>query len=248
MNLETSLDPSFEAKKREADILTAKAFESKTEASLNIAQTPTLQVVASGDERRLVDDLQNKIDEALQLVEQSPEVLKAKTALDTAAQQVARFKTAERTLNQWAKDLGERISAAREKALDGLVEAAGSGDKPDFKPATEVAALENRSRHTTKTIERLVERLIPLAEIAKLREESHAALTRAKALERIAEERARRIIEHLHGAVSEEIVLPVDFSKGVSGALLAYATEYKAQAVQLSERADQMEKAFGLLG
>jgi hypothetical protein len=38
-------------------------------------------------------------------------------------------------------------------------------------------------------------------------------------------------------------VLPVDMSKGVSGALLAYAARYKSHAIQISENADQLERA-----
>ena len=107
-----------------------------------------------------------------------------------------------------------------------------------------MATLENRSRQATRAIERLVERLLPCAQLVRLREESHAAITRARALEGIAQERAEKLLEQLRDAVSEEVVLPVDLSKGVAGALLAQASELKRQALQLSENADSIEKTL----
>ena len=87
--------------------------------------------------------------------------------------------------------------------------------------------------------------MLPLALWARLREESHAAITRARALEGIAQERAERVLDQLREAVGEEMVLPVDLSKGVSGALLAQAAELKNRALQLSRNADSIEKSLG---
>ena len=90
-----------------------------------------------------------------------------------------------------------------------------------------------------------METRIPLERIAHLREESHAAMVRAKALERVAGERAEKLLGKLRDAVSEEVVLPVDMSKGVSGSLVAQAAEYRRRAVAISENADRLEKAYG---
>lgn len=107
---------------------------------------------------------------------------------------------------------------------------------------SELAALEGRHRQASRAIERLVERLIPGAQLLRLRGESHAHAARARALEQVAQERAEKLLGQLRDAVSEEVVLPVDMSKGVSGALLAQAAELKHRALQFSENADAMEK------
>jgi len=67
---------------------------------------------------------------------------------------------------------------------------------------------------------------------------------RARALDRIAQERAEKVLQQLRGAVTEEVVLPVDMSKGVAGALLARAASLKRCAVQISENADKMQRAY----
>jgi hypothetical protein len=69
-------------------------------------------------------------------------------------------------------------------------------------------------------------------------------VTRARAIESVAQERAERVLGQLRDAVSEEMVLPVDMSKGVAGALLAHASGLKKRAVQEAENADRMEKSY----
>jgi hypothetical protein len=212
--------------------------------SFDIARTPTLQAVATGDEHRLVEDLQQRVEVAARQVEELPEVRAAAEAQNRAGEHLAQLQRAERALNLFARDAGEKLGALRESALDGIIRSAANGDKLDFKSLNEVATLENRSRQATRAIERLVERLLPCAQLVRLREESHAALTRARALEGIAQARAEKLLGHLRDAVSEEVVLPVDLSKGVAGALLGQASEFKRLALQLSENADSIERTL----
>jgi hypothetical protein len=211
--------------------------------SFDIAKTPTLQAVATENEQQLADDLQQRVDAGLRQAEEQPEAIEAAEAQRVAEAELVKLQKAERALNQFSKELGEKISVFREAALDGMIESAASGAKPDFKAFTELAAIETRSRHASRAIERLVEQRIPAARMAGLRSESHAAWAKARAIERIAQERAEKLLGQLRDAVSEEVVLPVDMSKGVSGALLAYAARYKSHAIQISENADQLERA-----
>ena len=137
------------------------------------------------------------------------------------------------------------MAGMREAALDAVIESAAGGDKLEFKGLSELVALESRSRQATRAIERLVERLLPLALWARLREESHAAITLARALEAVAQERAERVLDQLREAVGEEMILPVDLSKGVAGALLERAEDLRQRGVQLSSSADSIEKSLG---
>ena len=219
------------------------------ELSFDIVQTPTLQAVADGDERQLVEDLQTRLDAATQSAETQPEVVAALASQRQAQEQLQKLRTAERGLHQYAKKLAGKIASLRETALDGLIESFGEDQSIEknplnSKPLAEWAGYETRNRQVSQAIERLVEQKLPLAQLAGLREESHATMTMVKALEQIAQQRAEKLLEHLRSAVSEEVVLPVDMSKGVSGALLHQASEYKDKARQLSESADQLEKSY----
>jgi hypothetical protein len=210
--------------------------------SIDLAQTPTLQAVATGDERALVEDLEQRVETAVRKALSQPDVIAAEENERAGAERLAKLTRAERTLNGHARQIAERTAEACEAALDALIEAAAIGEKLDYKPLTELFALEHRGRYLSRTLERLVETRLPLERIAHLREASHTAMVRAKALEQVARERAEKLLGQLRDAVTEEVVLPVDMSKGVSGALVAQAAEYRRRGVAISENADHLEK------
>ncbi len=212
--------------------------------SFDIARTSTLQAVATLDQGLLVDDLQQRVEAAVRQAEALPEVVAAFEARRAAQDRLAQFRKAERALSSFAKETGERLAAVREASLDALIACASSGDKLDFKAGSELAGLDSRARQASRAIERLVERLLPEAQRIHLREESHAYLAQARGLEQVAQERAEKVLEQLREAVNDEVVLPVDMSKGVCGALLAQAAELRQRALQLSESADSLEKTL----
>lgn len=209
-----------------------------------MTQTPTLQAVAQEDELQLLEDLQQRVDAAVAQVDVQENVMAAHAEYGKTEQQLQKLRKAERELHVYARRLAEKIAVVRESALDALIQSAGEGVRPETKPLSELAAYESRARHLSQAIERLVEERIPLAQIHARREESHAILTKVKAFEALAQERAEKLLGQLREAVTEEVVLPVDLSKGVSGALLHQAAEYKQRAVQLAASADELERAY----
>ena len=212
-------------------------------SDFQITETPTLHFVATGDEQRLSDDLQSRLDESLRHAEEKADVLAAAGAHRAALDRLQELKKAERGLHQYARESGAEMTRVAHSALDSVIHSAGVGT-PEFAGLKELAAIEARNRFTARALERLVEHLIPLAQIAELRADSHELLTRARATEAIAQERAERLLGQLRDAVSEEVVLPVDMSKGVAGALLAAAGRLKTLAVQQAENADRIEKSY----
>jgi len=212
-------------------------------SDFQITETPTLHFVATEDEQQLTHDLQARMEESLRQAEEQPDVIAASEANRAAANRFNGLKKAERSLHQYAREWGIEAAEAADKALSSIIDSAAEG-APEFANLTELAQIETRSRYTARAIERLVEHLLPLAQIAQLREESHELVTRARNIEKIAQQRAEKILGQLRDAVSEEIVLPVDMSKGVAGALLAHATGLKKLAVQQAENADRIEKSY----
>src|SRR5579863_4489351 len=76
--------------------------------SFDIVETPTLHAVATGDEQQLVEDLQERVEAAARAAEESAAVVEAAAAQDVAEQNLASLKKAERALNQFAKETGEK--------------------------------------------------------------------------------------------------------------------------------------------
>jgi hypothetical protein len=212
-------------------------------SDFHITETPTLHFVATEDEQRLSQDLQARLEESLRQAEERPEVVAAAAIHHAAEDRLEQLKKAERGLHQYARQSSAEMAGIAQIALDKIIVSAAAGE-PDFANLGEWSEIEMRNRHTGHALERLVEHLIPLAQLAQLRADSHELETRARAVESIAQERAERVLGQLREAVSEEIVLPVDMSKGVAGALLAHAGALKKLAVQQSENADRIEKSY----
>jgi hypothetical protein len=209
----------------------------------HITETPTLHFVATDDEQRLSQDLHARLEESLGQAEEHAEVMAAVESTRAAADRLAQMQKAERTLHHYARESNIQMAGVAETALGGIIDSAAAG-KPAFARVGNLIAIEARIRYTGRALERLVEHLIPLAQIEHLRKDSHELLTRARAIENIAQERAERVLGQLRDAVSEEMVLPVDMSKGVAGALLAHASGLKKLAVQQAENADRIEKSY----
>jgi hypothetical protein len=224
--------------------------------SFDIARTPTLEAVANADGQALAQDLQKRVAEALSTAKKQREVVEATASQRAAAEQLERLRRSQRALNQYAKDARERLAKSSQAAIETIIESAagiesasgiekpGKPAKLDFGKLAELITGENQSRYATHALEQIAEHLIPLAQLANLRGESHAMMAWARAIERMAQERAEKVLVRLRDAVTEEMVLPVDLSKGVVGALLAQADGLKRRAVQISESADEFERSY----
>lgn len=218
--------------------------------SFDIARTPTLEAVANADGQVLAQDLQQRVVEALSAAEKQPEVAAATESQRAAAEHLEKLRTSQRVLNQYAKDARERLAKTSQAAIDAIIQSAAVLDRPgkpaklDFGRLAELATGEDHNRYASRALERIAEHSIPLAQIANLRGESHAMLAKVRAIKRMAQERAEKVLLRLRDAVTEEMVLPVDLSKGVVGALLAQADGLKRRAVQISESADEFERSY----
>ena len=212
--------------------------------SFDIARTPTLHAVATEDESMLAHDLQSRVDEAIQQARAQADVVESIEAQRAAEEHRTGLQKAERVLSQSATGFRDLLAELAKAALEVIIQSVITKGQPNFAKLDELSVVENRHRHTNRAIERIVEHLIPLSQIACLREESHALMTTARAVERIAQERAEKVLGRLKDAVSEEMVLPVDMSKGVAGALIAHAGGLKHRAIQASEEADRLDRAY----
>jgi hypothetical protein len=213
--------------------------------SFDIAVTPTLQAVATPDEELLAQTLQARVRQAIASAEQQREVIDAVEVQQAAEQRAARLRKAERSLSRYSQETREQTAEAAGAAMDAIIESvAATNDRPDFKKLQALSILENHGKYAGRAIERIVEHLLPMAEIASLRAEAFALMSRARAVEAVAQDRAEKVLGQMRDAVTEEMVLPVDMSKGVAGALLIHAAGLKRCAVQISENADRLERSY----
>jgi len=211
---------------------------------MNLNETPIVRAVGSDDPDAVVRALRQKVDEVVAEIESRSDVAEAIEELRRADERLQRLKNAERSLNERGRELSDRLAAVAERLLESFVESAADGVEPAPQQLAEMADLERAHRLTTRAIQRAVEHLIPKAEIALLRADANMRITKADALKETAERRARKMVELLRGAVAEEVVVPVDTSKSVSGELVQRANELEAQAMASLSRADGLEKLY----
>jgi hypothetical protein len=211
-----------------------------------LSETPVLQAIATEDNQQLSRAIAERVDAAVAQAEASPEVAAAAAAYAGAVDAVARLEQAERVLTARGRELGERLSAGFEEALGEIVARAGEG-RASSGSFDGYVRVETEHRLVMRAIERTVEHLLPRARIDRLRAESHMLDARGRALEAIGEERAAKLLESLRGAVEEEVVVPVDTSKGVCGALMARAADLRRAAVAASKNADRLQELYSRL-
>jgi len=211
--------------------------------SFDLARTPTLEVVATHDEKRLSQDLQSRVEQAILQAEAQPQVAEAVSDQRSARTRLEDLKKAERVLNKFAMESRNQMAATSKAAIESIVASAVAG-APKVTNLKELALIDIQNRYVSRAIEQTVEHLIPVAQITSLRAESHALMITARTVEQVAHDRAERLVGQLREAVTEEVVLPVDMSKGVAGALLTQARELRRRAVQLAEEADGIEKSY----
>jgi hypothetical protein len=211
--------------------------------SFDLARTPTLEVVATHDEKQLSHDLQSRLEQAILQAEAQPQVAEAVSDQRSARTRLEDLKKAERLLNKFAMESRNQMAATSKAAIESIVASAVAG-APKVTNLKELALIDIQNRYVSRAIEQTVEHLIPVAQITSLRAESHALMITARTVEQSAHDRAERLVGQLREAVTEEVVLPVDMSKGVAGALLTHARELRRRAVQLAEEADGIEKSY----
>jgi hypothetical protein len=212
--------------------------------SFDLARTPTLEAVSTKDQHALAQNLQKRAEESIAAAESRADVMEARQAQHKTEERLSRLRKAERALSAYARDSREQMAAGEMAAIESIVESAASKTKIDFKKLEGLATLENQNRVASRAIQHLIEKLIPLAQISNLREEAHALMAEARAVDGIAQERAEKVLGAIRDAVTEEMVLPVDMSKGVAGALVAHSTRLKRRALEISENADRLERAY----
>jgi hypothetical protein len=87
--------------------------------NFDLMDTPTLQAVATADERVLVQDLERRVDEALRLAEEQAEVAEAAGAQRAAEGRFEALQSATRALNLEAKTFASRSRGRWRNRLKG---------------------------------------------------------------------------------------------------------------------------------
>ena len=211
--------------------------------SFDLARTPTLEAVATKDQQTLAQDLQKRAEESIAAAEARPEAIDARTAQQRTEDRLNRLRKAERALSAYAKDSREQMAAMESRRSkrwsnprrqkQNRFQKTGRARDDREPESRRVAGHRAPDRRTDS----------PRADLesagGSARDDGGGAGGR-----RIAQVRAEKVLNVLRSAVTDEMVLPVDMSKGVAGALVAHAGRLKKRAVEISDNADHMERTY----
>lgn len=197
-----------------------------------------------------LDERNRKLfEKALADVEEAESVQSARETFESVADRDAKLRAAQLKMYQRGKELVEAVGTANRVLEAGLIEQfANSGTPVDSSGLfRDLLVAEAESGALTRIIKILVQREIPLANIAKLRSESDLCKARAQQFDRIADERQAKTAELLREAAEYEAGLAIDTRTTLSGCIRAYARMLENQATELHFEAERAEQQYRVI-
>ena len=192
--------------------------------------------VSSDDEA-----FQKKLDAVFAEIAACGGVVEAREARDAAAGEVARLKLARSRLSDRAREIFDELRNLSAALDDALIEDAGGDLSKKLKG---LGALEAEHRAVLRASSRVVEHLLPMAEIAELFRESEHLASRARALRGAASERIRKTAEMLADAAEHEGGIVFDSTNTLSGEMQRQAEELERQAANYAQWAKEREEQY----
>lgn len=197
----------------------------------------TIEVRAFATDEAFIQTLEERAVEILARVEAEPGVEAAVGRHRIAAGRVAELREARQRLTRRGRELFDLLretSAGIELSL-----IAGDGRDEQSRGFVRALKLEAEHRLSGQAVSRVVEQMLPEAEIAELGERAEASMARAAALRSVVEERIRRTALLMAQAADHEGEIVFDQGKTLSGELRAKAESLEAEAMGYRREAEE---------
>lgn len=199
----------------------------------------SIAVSAFADPAERSGAMQAQLREILERVENSDAVAQAAGRHEKAVDRAAFLKQAQVRLMQDMQKLGRQLAEAHRAAEDAVI----AGETPDL---ARLARQEAEHRLVSRAHQRIVERLLPEADIEELLANANLLAARARALRAEAEARIAKTAQLMAEAAEFEGHIAFDPANTLSGALLAHAMELETQVDNhrrwAAERSDKHEQ------
>lgn len=183
--------------------------------------------------------MQLQLREIIERVETSEAVAQAADRHDKAVDRAAFLKQAQVRLMQDMQQLGRQLAEVGRAAEDSII----GGESPDL---DRLAHCELTHRMVSRAHQRIVERLLPEADIEDLLANANLLASRARAIRAEAEARIAKTAQLMAEAAEFEGHIAFDPANTLSGALLAHAVELETQVDNhrrwAAERSDKHEQ------
>lgn len=182
--------------------------------------------------------MQKQLVEILARIDDDPAVSAAHEKLESAKAELAHLRLAHTRLTQETQKLSREISTVTTAIEMKIVAGTSAGNFMD-----ELGRKEAEHRLSTRAYQRLVERLLPQAEIDELRKSTEHLLAKARSARQEAAARIERTAKLMAEAAEFEGNITFDAANTLSGVLFEHAAQLETQADNLRRRAaERIEK------
>ena len=176
----------------------------------------------------------------------SAPVAEAREAYEAAQQDVARLKKAQASLTERAREIFARMREVSSSLETGLIESHSGGKEflEVAKSLNTLAALEAEHKAVTRANSRVLEHLLPRAEIAELSRAAEHLTMQARAVREAASQRIQKTAQMMAEAAEYEGGIVFDSLNTLSGEMHRHANEFDRQAANYHNWAREREEQY----
>jgi hypothetical protein len=204
-----------------------------------LAQPVEVRVFSSDDE--LNNAMQKKLEAIYDDILSSSPVAQAYEAYQAAQKHVAKLKKAQARLTHRAREIFTNMGDIHEAIETELIESETRGLSANLKA---LDALESEHRSVMRANSRLLEHLLPQAEIAELRRAAEHLNAKASAVRAAAAERIQKTAQMMAEAAEYEGGIVFDSMNTLSGEMQRQAGELERQAANYLNWAREREEQY----
>ena len=207
------------------------------------SETESIEVSHFTSEEEVARELESKVRGLVEAAREAAEVAQARAVREASEARREKLKRASRELAERAKSLYDENRRAAARVDDALIE----GHPVTAAQLDTYVRLEAEHRATLRASERVVERLLPVAEIDAMELQAVEFLVHARELRRVADERMKVTARLLADAAEHEGEIAFDPRNTVSGMLAVEADELERRARDYMKWADERRDKYAKL-
>lgn len=189
-----------------------------------MTQTHTVDITAFATPSARSEAMQTQLAQIFERIDTLPDVQTTRNELEQVRQRLKRFHLSQQEVMRRASETADRIGSITSEIELALAHGA---EPPALEP---LLKMDLEHRILTRANLRLVERLVPEAEIDEMQMTATHLLSRAAALRQEAAGRIARTAQLMAEAAEFEGHIRFDPAQTLSGALTAHAVELETQA------------------
>jgi hypothetical protein len=205
--------------------------------------TETVEVRAFSDDTEMNRAIQEKLEAIYADIVAAAPVASAFAVYEAACQDVSRLKKAQASLTQRGGDIFREMGEIRSRLEQATIESHAEGNPlPQTAEALQsLAALEAEHRLVMQVTSRIVERLLPGAEIVETKKAADYFAVKANSLREAAFQRIQKTAQLMVEAADHEGSIVFDSQNTVSGELRRHAGVFEERAKSYREAAQFLE-------